>query len=915
MQSSSVPASASAPPSPAQPPSAAPAPASAPASSGTPHAAFHPFLRANHALDPAEIDPTLSAGCLPLACGDVIIVHMCQASGWCNGTSMTSGVRGWIPSNYCEPYDLWQIRPLLMAVLQVFSARQSDFVGIVELTATTLISGVRSLLDATNCLTHTSTALFDSSDALRKARRSLLTEVARLIALVKQQQSNAHETDCAEELRGYAQRMLLKSAAYLDIWLAEEHNDDTVPPLFDYFSAETATQLLRTPQFPNVLFDYQPVSASARLNFLYDALLVRLGAFLSRKFVEDRSPADMLIATRQAVHVARELLAVVETVSLHASPVSYSLEESKDIMYQQVTILVSAAREVVTAMSKHDSVLAETQHLISSVAECVRSAGLCLAKSKYVIDRTGDFDLEVDRKYVEYQLRATQADASRRSSSSVSQMDSDTEVMTAASSSPGSSNETNSRTPVQDRILFNTDGQVQGGSLEALVKHLTSGESTPDALFVSTFYLTFRMFTTPVAFAQALVHRFSSLSPDEPNLLASRLRVYNALKGWMESYWRKEFDNEALPIITEFALGSLKSQLPFASTRLLSLSKRVVDSDTPLVPRAMSKLAVNTPLGIFLPDSSSVPTPIVNKLHLAILARYINSDGSMPSPLILEFDPLELARQITIKESRIFCSITPEELLGLEFSKKAGESHAVNVKAMSMLSTDFANLVGESVLAGDVPLKFRMNVIRHWIRVAEKCLELKNYNCLMAITVSLQSTVITRLKKTWELLPARYHALLADFKNIIQYEKNYAVYRTLLRNQSPPCIPYLGVYLTDLTFIDEGNPDMRAFQTGTPDACMVINFDKHVRATKIIADMQRFQVPYRFQEVPEIQGWLSSELARVHELYTQDQHMLYRRSCAVEPSRTPARGLDSGGYGAAGTDGLKGSSLIEEKAR
>ena len=50
----------------------------------------------------------------------VILVHSVHPNGWADGTLLASGARGWLPTNYCEPYEHPTIRNLLNALTHLW---------------------------------------------------------------------------------------------------------------------------------------------------------------------------------------------------------------------------------------------------------------------------------------------------------------------------------------------------------------------------------------------------------------------------------------------------------------------------------------------------------------------------------------------------------------------------------------------------------------------------------------------------------------------------------------------------------------------------------------------------------------------------------------------------------------------------
>lgn len=429
-------------------------------------------------------------------------------------------------------------------------------------------------------------------------------------------------------------------------------------------------------------------------------------------------------------------------------------------------------------------------------------------------------------------------------------------------------------------LVFNREGGIIGGSLSALVERLTLNDSTPDVSFVSTFFLTFRLFVTPEVFASKLIDRSDYAGENSETSHIVRMRIYNVFKNWLEFYWCNSTDYTAISAIESYATSKLKKNHPGAGQKLMDLLFKVSSANTrPNVISLLGKTSIC--VDQYLSTNLPTPNPIITKNSLSLLRNWKSGECN---PTILDFDPLELARQLTICGMRIFCSIRPEELLASRLSKKSNPD-APNVKAMAAFSTDISQFVWDTILQQE-DAKKRATILKHWIKVAQKCLELNNYDCMLAIVCSINSSSIIRLKKTWEAVSQRRKDLFQSLLSIASNDHNRSTLRQRQNNHAPPCLPFIGIYLTDLGFADLGNSPTRPLPAmGNREEQKVINFDKYIRMAKIISHIQRFQLPYRLNEVPELQDWF---LTRFRSIRTSlngadGPAYYYEKSKLVEP--------------------------------
>ncbi|KNC73671.1 hypothetical protein SARC_13770, partial [Sphaeroforma arctica JP610] len=162
---------------------------------------------------------------------------------------------------------------------------------------------------------------------------------------------------------------------------------------------------------------------------------------------------------------------------------------------------------------------------------------------------------------------------------------------------------------------------------------------------------------------------------------------------------------------------------------------------------------------------------------------------------VTDIDPLEVARQLTMVEWDIFRKIKPKETMSLSWNIKEKQHLSRNILNMINRANEMAIWVATLILQC-TSTKKRVNTIKYLVTLAEKCLELNNFNSVFTIVASLSSSSITRLKKTWAEVPDIILGALDALKQLVSDANNYKVYRTHLQGLiDTPCIPFLGMWL------------------------------------------------------------------------------------------------------------------------
>jgi len=245
-----------------------------------------------------------------------------------------------------------------------------------------------------------------------------------------------------------------------------------------------------------------------------------------------------------------------------------------------------------------------------------------------------------------------------------------------------------------------------------------------------------------------------------------------------------------------------------------------------------------------------------------------------PADLFMALNESEIARQFTLIDFGLFQKIQPSELFNQSWSKPKLQHRAPHILAMISRANHLSFWVSSFILWAH-NLKERTRMLTKFIKISQHLRELNNFNTLMGIIAGINMSAISRLKNTFLEVDKTTKATLDTLQILLNPGSSFRNYRQVLRNANPPSLPYLGCYLTDLTFMEDGNPDFVIHNGVT-----MINYYKRELVYNTLREIRMFQQSsYTFPVVEPIHSFLTSlPFSEEKELYELSQQREPRQS-------------------------------------
>jgi hypothetical protein len=389
-------------------------------------------------------------------------------------------------------------------------------------------------------------------------------------------------------------------------------------------------------------------------------------------------------------------------------------------------------------------------------------------------------------------------------------------------------------------LVAGESDMLSPATLNQLIRRLTSA-SNYDTKFMQTFVTTYQSFCEPWLVLNKLIERYHVPASHKEQATTIRLRVCIVLKYWIEKQFF-DLDVRTLERLRQFIATKLDGEM---AKRLMGELERIETA------RGATSTLFAEPVRLNVPEFDRLPAKI-----------------------FVQFASADIAQQMTIIESNMFRLVKPSELLSQAWNKPKLKYRAPHVLEMIARSNKVSRFVASTIL-WQRKRQARAAMYGKWLQIADRLRRLNNFNTLMGVLAGLNMSSVNRLRHTIALLAPKHLELKAALQTLVAPTQSFKQYRDALHQVTGACVPYLGVYLTDLTFTEDGNKD--TVQKPNDAKVKLINIKKRALVHNIISEVQLYQQA-------------SFDLTKTEPLHTMilevpnvDETSLYSMSLLREP--------------------------------
>eukprot|EP01080_Neovahlkampfia_damariscottae_P010131 gene10131-2550_t len=394
---------------------------------------------------------------------------------------------------------------------------------------------------------------------------------------------------------------------------------------------------------------------------------------------------------------------------------------------------------------------------------------------------------------------------------------------------------------------------VKAMTLSKMIDLLTLEEEF-EPRFLDTFLMTYRSFTTPEVLLKKLIEKYD-VPAQIPNEKIIQSKIGNILKTWLTRFFFLDWNQNML-----FTLNN------FIDSKLSSIEN--MDIAMKIQKTVQTKLEGDNEDETIIQYNQKRTYPTVPK-------NLFNNDLKLE-----EIDEMELARQITLMEQEYYLKIKPVELLDQAWNNEKLKHRAVNISKLTRYFNQISAWVANMITLPE-SLRVRKSLYIKAVNITRNLFKINNLNSCLALNAALQNAGVHRLKFTKEGVDANAEKDIKNIEYILtdtrDNQKAYKTHLNEIKLQRLPTMPYIGIWLTELIFINDGNPNM--VEHGESKR-KLINWKKRKLEFETISKVKEFQI-YRYDFFPVYQIRKVIE-KKLEETFLQDDD-LYNISKEREP--------------------------------